>query len=76
MEAGVQNNIREADPESFEQGLTLLGTTGLEDLLQDQVKDSISQFKEARIKMWMLSGDKGETAKNVGIACGLIELDK
>lgn len=70
------NDINEADPEGFEQGLTLLGTTGLEDLLQDDVHECIGQFKEARIKVWMLTGDKGETAQNIGISAGIIELNK
>jgi P-type E1-E2 ATPase len=30
------------------------------------------QFKEAGIKTWMLTGDKGETAKMIGISCGLL----
>jgi magnesium-transporting ATPase (P-type) len=28
---------------------------------------------EAKIKVWMLTGDKGETAQNIGISCGLID---
>ena len=66
----------ERDPEDFESDLTLLGTTGLEDVLQDEVKDCIRQFKEARIKVWMLTGDKGETAQNIGQSCGIIDLAK
>lgn len=32
----------------------------------------LMQFKEAGIKTWMLTGDKGETAKMIGISCGLL----
>mmetsp|Transcript_36704 Transcript_36704/g.56268 ORF Transcript_36704/g.56268 Transcript_36704/m.56268 type:complete len:82 (-) Transcript_36704:323-568(-) len=41
----------------------LLGVTGVEDLLQDNVKECIQNFMRAQIKVWMLTGDKGETAK-------------
>jgi P-type E1-E2 ATPase len=37
------------------------------------VKECIQEFKRARIKVWMLTGDKGETAHNIGISCGLID---
>ena len=46
--------------------------TGVEDLLQDNVKESIQQFMEADIKVWMLTGDKGETAKQIGYSCGIL----
>ena len=70
-EADVQ--AEEADLES---NLQLLGASGLEDLLQDDVAECIQDFKLARCKVWMLTGDKGETAKNIGISCGIIDLDK
>jgi magnesium-transporting ATPase (P-type) len=59
--------------EDFEGEITLLGVTGLEDLLQDDVKQCICEFREAKIKVWMLTGDKGETAETIGISCGLID---
>lgn len=70
------NNIHDCDPSFIENQLTLLGTTGLEDLLADDVEECIQDFKEADIKVWMLTGDKGETAKNVGISCGIIDQRK
>jgi P-type E1-E2 ATPase len=36
------------------------------------VSESIVDFKDAGIKVWMLTGDKGTTAKMIGIKCGLI----
>ena len=45
----------------------------MEDLLQDKVKDCIKDFRDANIKVWMLTGDKGETAHNIGISCGIID---
>lgn len=59
-------------PEDFEKDLTLLGATGVEDLLQDNVQDCIKDFRDAGINVWMLTGDKGATAKEIGISCGLI----
>lgn len=55
-----------------ESGLTLLGATGVEDLLQDNVGKCISDFREAGMQVWMLTGDKGLTAKQIGKACGMI----
>ena len=61
------------DLEILEDGIRLLGVTGLEDLLQDNVAECIRDFRTARIKVWMLTGDKGETAHNIGISCGLVD---
>ena len=47
--------------------------TALEDVLQESVKECIEDFKRAKIKVWMLTGDKGETAHNIGITCGIID---
>ena len=43
----------------------------MEDLLQDNVKACISDFREAGIKVWMLTGDKGDTAHQIAYSCGL-----
>lgn len=48
--------------EDCESGLTMLGVTGVEDLLQDDVKACIVDFKSAGCKVWILTGDKGATA--------------
>lgn len=55
-----------------EQPMYLLGATGVEDLLQDGVKDCINQLSEAGVNVWMLTGDKDETAISVAQMCGLI----
>jgi P-type E1-E2 ATPase len=52
--------------------LTIVGVTAVEDLLQDRVSETIQDFKEAGMKVWMLTGDKGTTAKMIGIKCKLI----
>jgi P-type E1-E2 ATPase len=51
----------------------LLGATALEDKLQDLVPECIDDFLKAGVKVWMLTGDKRETAKNIGLACNLID---
>ena len=48
---------------SVESDLILVGATGVEDLLQQNVKKCIEDFRQANIKVWMLTGDKGETAR-------------
>ena len=58
--------------EDVECGLTLLAATGVEDLLQENVKECISDFRKAGINVWMLTGDKGATAKEIGVSCGLV----
>ena len=45
-----------------------MGATGLEDKLQDQVPETIDDFRKAGIKVWMLTGDKLETAENIGFS--------
>lgn len=52
--------------------LTLLAATGVEDLLQERVKECIQDFRDAGIAVWMLTGDKGATALEIGVSCGLI----
>jgi len=44
-------------------------------LLQDNVAECINDFRSAKIKAWMLTGDKKETAHTIGITCGLINND-
>lgn len=63
------------DPIFLENDLKLVGVTGVEDLLQDRVVECIHDFREAGIKVWMLTGDKGETAQEIGYSCGLFERD-
>ncbi|KAK5094287.1 drs2 neo1 protein [Exophiala xenobiotica] len=59
--------------ESIEQQLELTGATAIEDKLQAGVPDAIERFRRAGIKMWMLTGDKRETAVNIGHSCRLIK---
>ncbi|KAG0287649.1 hypothetical protein BGZ96_008457 [Linnemannia gamsii] len=61
--------------EEIERDLTLLGATAIEDKLQEGVPDSIAALREAGIKVWVLTGDKLETAINIGFASRLLEKD-
>ncbi|MCQ2817285.1 MAG: phospholipid-translocating P-type ATPase [archaeon] len=58
-----------------EKNITLLGATIVEDKLQDKVPDTIQQLRTAGIKIWMLTGDKMNTAYNIGLSCNLISKD-
>ncbi|OQR94483.1 phospholipid-transporting ATPase [Achlya hypogyna] len=61
--------------EEMEKDLQILGATAIEDKLQDGVPDAIAKLREAAIKVWMLTGDKQETAINIGFACQLLHMD-
>ncbi|AQL06847.1 Phospholipid-transporting ATPase 1 [Zea mays] len=52
--------------------LTLLGATGIEDKLQDGVPEAIDSLRQAGIKVWVLTGDKQETAISIGLSCRLL----
>ncbi|KAI0138083.1 phospholipid-translocating P-type ATPase [Hypoxylon sp. NC0597] len=61
--------------DKIEQDLTLLGGTAIEDRLQDGVPDTIELLGRAGIKLWVLTGDKVETAINIGFSCNLLNND-
>uniref|UniRef100_A0AAX7UHS9 Phospholipid-transporting ATPase n=1 Tax=Astatotilapia calliptera TaxID=8154 RepID=A0AAX7UHS9_ASTCA len=54
----------------IEKDLQLLGATGVEDKLQDKVQETIEALRLAGIKVWVLTGDKHETAVSVSLSCG------
>nr|KAF6346180.1 ATPase phospholipid transporting 8B3 [Pipistrellus kuhlii] len=61
--------------EEMEQGLQLLGATAIEDRLQDGVLETIQCLQQGNIKVWVLTGDKQETAVNISFACRLLSED-
>lgn len=65
----------EAVAELIEQDFMLIGGTAIEDRLQDGVPDSIELLGQAGIKLWVLTGDKVETAINIGFSCNLLNND-
>lgn len=70
-----KDGIIEALNTELEQGLTLLGGTAIEDRLQQGVPDAISILSDAGIKLWVLTGDRIETAINIGFSCNLLGND-
>ena len=71
------NRAEELDKaaELIEHDFTLLGATAIEDKLQDGVPDTIHTLQTAGIKIWVLTGDRQETAINIGMSCKLISED-
>ncbi|KAJ3108422.1 hypothetical protein HDU97_001129 [Phlyctochytrium planicorne] len=61
--------------EEIERNLMLLGATAIEDRLQDGVPETIEKLRRGNIKVWMLTGDKTETAINIGHTCSIIRPD-
>jgi phospholipid-transporting ATPase len=59
----------------LEKNFQLIGSTAIEDKLQDGVGDTIQFMKDAGIKVWVLTGDKVETAINIGYSCKLLNND-
>lgn len=72
--AALTNREEQLDEvaDMIERELVLLGGTAIEDRLQDGVPDSISLLGEAGVKLWVLTGDKVETAINIGFSCNLL----
>jgi phospholipid-translocating ATPase len=58
--------------EYLEKDLDLLGLTGVEDKLQDEVKSTFELLRNAGVKIWMLTGDKIETARCIAISTKLV----
>ena len=58
----------------IENGLILQGASAIEDGLQEGVPDALSQLSDAGIHIWMITGDKVGTAKNIAVACNLLRL--
>ncbi|QRW07307.1 phospholipid-translocating P-type ATPase [Ceratobasidium sp. AG-Ba] len=61
--------------ELIEHSLVILGATALEDKLQEGVPDAIEQLHRAGIKLWILTGDKLQTAIEIGYSCNLLKAD-
>lgn len=71
----IQNRERKVEDAAslIENNLILLGATAIEDKLQDGVPETIAALLEAKIKLWVLTGDKQETAINIGYSCRLLQ---
>ena len=58
--------------DKIEKDLFLLGSTAIDDQLQDDVDDVLFNFIKTGIKVWVLTGDKTDTAKSIAFSCKLI----
>lgn len=56
-----------------EQGLEVFGFSGVDDELQDDVRITLHRLRHANIKIWMLTGDKLDTALNIAQTSGLCD---
>eukprot|EP01138_Halocafeteria_seosinensis_P005193 gb/GECG01005310.1/.p1 GENE.gb/GECG01005310.1/~~gb/GECG01005310.1/.p1 ORF type:complete len:1477 (+),score=206.05 gb/GECG01005310.1/:1-4431(+) len=58
--------------EKMEKDMSLQGATAIEDRLQDEVAETIATLTQANIKIYMLTGDKEETAINIGYGVNML----
>ncbi|XP_020226232.1 putative phospholipid-transporting ATPase 9 isoform X2 [Cajanus cajan] len=70
--AADRETLIEEVSDKMERNLILLGATAVEDKLQNGVPDCIDKLAQAKIKVWVLTGDKMETAINIGFSCCLL----
>ncbi|XP_029906406.1 phospholipid-transporting ATPase IC isoform X2 [Myripristis murdjan] len=70
-----RDNMLEALYDDMERELQLLGVTAIEDRLQEGVPETIAMLRDAGLKVWVLTGDKKETAVNIGYSCKLLDPD-
>lgn len=73
MNSDEQIQTLEMLAEEIEKNLILVGATAIEDKLQVGVPQTIYNLANAGIKIWVLTGDKMETAINIGYACNLLQ---
>ncbi|XP_076912027.1 putative phospholipid-transporting ATPase 4 [Bidens hawaiensis] len=70
-----RDELLENVSEIIEKDLVLLGAVAVDDKLQDGVAECIDKLAQAGLKIWLLTGDKKETAVNIGFACSLLRHD-
>ncbi|OMO70467.1 Cation-transporting P-type ATPase [Corchorus capsularis] len=70
-----REQLLEEASEMIEKDLMLLGVVAVEDKLQKGVPECIDKLAQAGFKIWLLTGDKRETAINIGFACSLLRQD-
>ena len=58
--------------EKIEKDFYLLGSTAIDDQLQDNVAECLESFIKTGIKVWVLTGDKVDTAKSIAFSCKLL----
>ncbi|GBG78308.1 hypothetical protein CBR_g26338 [Chara braunii] len=74
--AGAEINGREEKlmfiADSIERDLVLLGVTAVEDKLQDGVPEAVKKLRQAGLKIWLLTGDKLETAVSIALSSNVL----
>ncbi|KAL0985263.1 hypothetical protein UPYG_G00154720 [Umbra pygmaea] len=75
MSTDCRDDRLAATYEHIEQDMMLLGATAIEDKLQEGVPETIAILSLANIKIWVLTGDKQETAVNIGYSCKMLTDD-
>ena len=77
-ELNIQNKQKLIDRlyDFIENNLILIGGTVVEDKLQDKVPETIRELRAAGIKIWVLTGDKLDTAENIGYSCNLLSKEQ
>ena len=68
----AEHNLIDDLMDEVEVDMELLGATAIEDKLQRGVPDTIARLARAGVSIWVLTGDKEETAVNIGFACQLL----
>lgn len=81
--AEYKNNVLNGDKEAneillnkLEEGLDFMGITAVKDLLQDDVTKSFAYIEQAFLKLWILTGDKLETAQHICTSTGLAKRNR
>ncbi|XP_009391641.2 phospholipid-transporting ATPase 1 [Musa acuminata AAA Group] len=67
-----RGRLLQAVASNVERDLHILGASGIEDKLQQGVPEAIESIRQAGIKVWVLTGDKQETAISIGFSCKLL----
>lgn len=76
FKGGCKDDCRRCEIENrieIDSKMSLIGATAIEDKLQDEVPATIKAMLEGGMSVWVLTGDKLETAINIGMACNLLE---
>eukprot|EP01048_Picozoa_sp_COSAG05_P005597 COSAG05_NODE_336_length_11205_cov_4.160544_7_plen_381_part_00 len=68
-----QDRLLDAAAAFIERDMNFVGVTAIEDKLQEGVPDAIANLRRAGLKIWVLTGDKEETAINIGKSCNLLD---
>jgi phospholipid-translocating ATPase len=74
IDEGREHALEELMSE-IEQDLELVGCTAIEDALQERVPETIDYLLRANIRVWVITGDKQETAINIGYSSKLLKQD-